>query len=181
MGASSSRLLMLFRNRNDIDFQRLRRHFDNANIQYQENAARRSLSTVFSARNGYYAAVVSVCSQERLHVVVHLPTAVPLGCRPDIREAMLLLNRRIAVGSFEMADERLYMYGYSLFTRRLDDQLIHRLLTTCLLLTDEFSPAFQSVIFANATPAEAVDRALSQLQNLDLLAKRFHLSFRIRV
>lgn len=101
---------------------------------------------------------------QALHAAAMIDLAVPKEARANIMELICLINARLWIGHFELSDEDampvlrhgLLLRGQERVARGQVEDLMEVAIGEC----DRFYPAFQLVLLANYSPAEALEAAL---------------------
>lgn len=101
---------------------------------------------------------------DAVHFTCAFDMRVPVEKRGPVHELLAIANERLWLGHFSIwADEGLPMFRHSLPLRGAQHPSLEQmedLLDTALIECERFYPAFQYVLWAGKTPAEAVDAAL---------------------
>jgi hypothetical protein len=144
-------------------YEKLIQHLDNRNIGYWSSNEDRSIYADFRGEVGTYRVFARVDPDDSLFQVFgYSPVRVPPGSRPAIAETVARANCGLKVGKFEMdyddGDLR-FQASQILPDDNLDDETIHRLMSTTMAMLNTYLPAILSVIYGNELPQDAVRQA----------------------
>lgn len=100
-----------------------------------------------------------------LQVACVVDLRIPETKRPDIYEALGLINERIWVGHFEVwSEDGLLMFRHAVFVddaaRGLSSTHVGTLVETALAECERFYPVFQFIIWAGKSPKEAIEASM---------------------
>ena len=125
----------------------------------------------FGMKNAKFHCVIEVNGQDNLVQFTGLiPLQVPSEKRRDVCELLTLINWRLALGKFQMdmADGELRFQGSAPYSEgKLTDEVIHQLISRCVIPVDDFFPAIAAVIFGGKSPKAAFDAVLNRGQSHD--------------
>lgn len=91
----------------------------------------------------------------------YVPVKIPEGCVPAICEALHRANNRMVHGGFQFdVDERTVIFHEGqVIDSSISRDTIQALISCVVLMLDAYVPGIMSIIYANDTPKEAMDRA----------------------
>ncbi len=134
---------------------------ENQGVKFQQDPGRNTIMASFKCDQGVFM-VSGRADADLLQIHVRAPIAVPEGARQMIADAVHRANFGMKVGAFEfdMNDGELRFHASNILdNENVSDQLVGRMLATSLHMMDRYLPGFMSIIFANESPKEAIQRA----------------------
>lgn len=144
-------------------FESLKRLFEIDDLHHQADEEHKVLIAGFEGKNALFRIYFKVDEDDHLfQLFVLIPVIVPEGCRPSICEAIARANYGMRVGKFEIDvsdGEVRFQIGHVFVDEDLDHAVVRRLIGTAIYTADRYFPAFMSIIYANDTPKDAIERA----------------------
>jgi hypothetical protein len=129
-------------------------------VEYFPSDEDQSIRTDLGGEVGVYRVVARVDTEaEVLQVLGYSPLRIPIGCRPDIAEAVVQANHGLRIGKFELnlGDGQLrFQSGQVLGDQAVGTEVIDQLISTTISMLDMYLPAFLSVVYGNELPRDAI-------------------------
>lgn len=115
----------------------------------------------FSGQNGNWTCFAQAREEEQQFIFYSvLPNNALDAKRPAIAEFITRANYNLVVGNFELDytdGEIRYKTSMNLANVEVTHPLLHGLIAPNIFTTDRFFPGVTAVLFANATPTEAIE------------------------
>jgi hypothetical protein len=92
------------------------------------------------------------------------PLRVPRGCRQAVAEAITRANYGLRLGKFELDlddGELRFQIAQILIADTVGEEVIDRMIGAAINMLDMYLPAFLSVIYANESPKDVIERVES--------------------
>ncbi len=141
-------------------FQAVIQHFKQNKLHFEADETRLLLHASFSMRHAQHRCVAAINrTDDLLQFLSILPVNAPPEKRPAMAEACIRASWGLGHGRFElnMEDGELHFHSSTPYRKgELTDDLIRRAIGTTLFTADAYFPAFMSVLYGGASPAEAV-------------------------
>jgi len=138
-------------------------YFKTHDWHFTQDEERPVLRMGFSGENGEWRCV-AVLERDETQFAFYsfIPGRAPAKLRTAISELVTRINYGLFCGSFEMdwCDGEIRMKtSVLLYGDDLPDETIHTVVGLNLATVDNFFPAFMKVLYSDATPEEAIEKA----------------------
>ena len=135
-------------------------YFQSENWKFAQIPDQPILRMGFSGQNGNWTCYAQTREEEEQFIFYSvLPNNAPEAKRPAIAEFITRANYNLVVGNFEIDygdGEIRYKTSTNLSNVELNRALLHGLVVPNIFTTERFFPGVMAVLYANATPEEAI-------------------------